>query len=107
VYKSQLLLQAERGLGPLQSGLTTFPQAIGVFVAAPVAGRIYSLLGPRRLMLLGLSLGATSTLFFLRARRLVQQVLERGTASGEFRPSLNGFAARGACRVGLSHRPRI
>jgi AcrR family transcriptional regulator len=31
----------------------------------------------------------------LRARRLVEQVLERGTAAGEFRPSTNGFAARG------------
>jgi AcrR family transcriptional regulator len=31
----------------------------------------------------------------LRARRLVEEVLERGTASGEFRLSTNGFAARG------------
>jgi AcrR family transcriptional regulator len=31
----------------------------------------------------------------LRARRLIAQVLERGVASGEFRPSATGFAARG------------
>lgn len=31
----------------------------------------------------------------LRARRLVAQVLERGEATGEFRPSVSGFAARG------------
>jgi AcrR family transcriptional regulator len=31
----------------------------------------------------------------LRARRLVEEVLERGTARGEFRPTTNGFAARG------------
>jgi AcrR family transcriptional regulator len=31
----------------------------------------------------------------LRARRLVEEVLERGTAAGEFRLSTNGFAARG------------
>ena len=31
----------------------------------------------------------------LRARRLVEQVLERGAASGEFRSSDHGFAARG------------
>jgi AcrR family transcriptional regulator len=31
----------------------------------------------------------------LRARRLVEQVLERGIATGEFRPSTSGFAARG------------
>src|SRR6266508_381280 len=29
----------------------------------------------------------------LRARRLVEQVLERGAATGEFRPSPSGFAA--------------
>jgi AcrR family transcriptional regulator len=31
----------------------------------------------------------------LRARRLVEEVLERGMAAGEFRLSTNGFAARG------------
>jgi AcrR family transcriptional regulator len=31
----------------------------------------------------------------LRARRLIEQVLERGVAAGEFRPSPNRFAARG------------
>jgi AcrR family transcriptional regulator len=31
----------------------------------------------------------------LRARRLVAQVLDRGAASGEFRPEATGFAARG------------
>lgn len=31
----------------------------------------------------------------LRARGLVEQVLARGVASGEFRPSAHGFAARG------------
>jgi AcrR family transcriptional regulator len=42
----------------------------------------------------------------LRARRLVQQVLERGTASGEFRPSLNGFAARGLSSL-LVHTAQV
>ncbi len=31
----------------------------------------------------------------LRARRLVAEVLERGVATGEFRPTAGGFAARG------------
>jgi AcrR family transcriptional regulator len=31
----------------------------------------------------------------LRARRLIEQVLERGAATGEFRPSPHAFAARG------------
>lgn len=35
----------------------------------------------------------------LRARRLVGQVLERGVATGEFRPSPNDFAARGLCSL--------
>jgi len=35
----------------------------------------------------------------LRARRLIAQVLERGVAGGEFRPSPNGFAARGLCSL--------
>ncbi|HEX2636756.1 MAG TPA: TetR/AcrR family transcriptional regulator [Gemmatimonadales bacterium] len=35
----------------------------------------------------------------LRARRLVEQVLERGVASGEFRPVAHEFAARGLCSL--------
>jgi AcrR family transcriptional regulator len=42
----------------------------------------------------------------LRARRLVEQVLERGTASGEFRPSTNGFAARGLSSL-LVHTAQV
>ena len=36
-----LILQLERGMSPLESGLATFPQAIGVMVMAPVMARIY------------------------------------------------------------------
>lgn len=61
-----LLLQSERGLTPLQSGLATFPQAIGVITMAPVAGRIYARIGPRRMSLFGLLLAAAATLAFLR-----------------------------------------
>jgi EmrB/QacA subfamily drug resistance transporter len=60
-----LLLQAEMGLSPLQSGLTTFPQAIGVAMMAQPAGRLYRYVGPRRMMTLGL-IGATlATVAFL------------------------------------------
>jgi EmrB/QacA subfamily drug resistance transporter len=60
-----LLLQSEMGLSPFQSGLTTFPQAIGVVLTAQVAGRLYGRIGPRRMLMFG-SLGATlSTLCFL------------------------------------------
>lgn len=42
----------------------------------------------------------------LRARRLVEQVLERGTATGEFRPSATGFAARGLSSM-LVHTAQV
>ncbi len=48
-----LLLQAEMGLSPFQSGLTTFPQSIGVVLMAQVAGRLYGSVGPRRMMMAG------------------------------------------------------
>ncbi|MDE3097039.1 MAG: DHA2 family efflux MFS transporter permease subunit [Chloroflexota bacterium] len=55
-----LFLQFEQGLSPLQSGLTTFPQAIGVVLMVQPAGKIYRRIGPRRMMMLGM-LGATLT----------------------------------------------
>ncbi|HET8944730.1 MAG TPA: MFS transporter, partial [Dehalococcoidia bacterium] len=55
-----LLLQAEMGMSPLESGLTTFPQAIGVVTMIQVAGRIYPRMGPRRMMMIGMA-GATLT----------------------------------------------
>jgi len=60
-----LLLQAEMGLSPLQSGLTTFPQAIGVAMMAQPAGRLYRRLGPRRMMMAGLTGAALTTVAFL------------------------------------------
>ncbi|MGA7672554.1 MAG: DHA2 family efflux MFS transporter permease subunit [Nitrolancea sp.] len=60
-----LLLQAERGLTPLQSGMTTFPQAIGVMMTAALAGKLYNTVGPRRLMVVGMTLSALSTFAFM------------------------------------------
>jgi EmrB/QacA subfamily drug resistance transporter len=57
-----LLLQAEMGMSPLESGLATFPQAIGVASMAPLAGRFYQRIGPRRMMMIGMA-GATFTTF--------------------------------------------
>jgi len=45
-----LYLQLIRGLSPLNSGLTTFPQAFGIMASSLIAGRLYSRIGPRRLM---------------------------------------------------------
>jgi AcrR family transcriptional regulator len=42
----------------------------------------------------------------LRARRLVAQVLDRGAATGEFRPEASGFAARGLSSL-LVHTAQV
>jgi EmrB/QacA subfamily drug resistance transporter len=60
-----LLLQAEMGLSPLESGLTTFPQAIGVVSMVQFAGRIYNTVGPRRMMMAGMFGSSLTTLSFL------------------------------------------
>ena len=50
-----LLLQAEIGLTPLQSGLTTFPEAIGMTLMAQPVARLYPRVGPRRLFMVGMA----------------------------------------------------
>lgn len=60
-----LLLQAEMGLSPFESGLTTFPQAIGVVCMVQVAGRIYGRIGPRRMLITGMTGVALTTLCFV------------------------------------------
>src|SRR3972149_5213678 len=60
-----LLLQAEMGLSPLESGLTTFPQAIGVVMMVQPAGRLYKRIGPRRMMKAGMTGATLSTFAFL------------------------------------------
>ncbi|HYL51560.1 MAG TPA: MDR family MFS transporter [Acidimicrobiia bacterium] len=49
-----LFLQELRGLSALESGLTTFPQAIGVIVSSQIVGRLYHRAGPRRLIVFGM-----------------------------------------------------
>lgn len=61
LYLLPIMLQAERGLSPLQSGLTTFPQALGVMALAQPASRIYHRFGPRRLIALGLLISTITT----------------------------------------------
>jgi EmrB/QacA subfamily drug resistance transporter len=60
-----IFLQAEKGLSPFQSGLTTFPQAIGVVMMVQPAQRIYRRYGPRRMMVAGMLGMSLSTLAFL------------------------------------------
>ena len=58
IFLLTLFLQAERGMSPLEAGLTSFPTAIGVMVMMPFASRAYRRLGPRRVLLAGLLSGA-------------------------------------------------
>lgn len=55
-----LFLQVARGASPLSSGLTTFPEALGVVMATQVVARLYPRVGPRRLMASGLAFVAAS-----------------------------------------------
>lgn len=55
-----LFLQEARGASPLASGLTTFPEALGVLLSTQIVGRIYPRVGPRRLMAGGLTGVATA-----------------------------------------------
>jgi EmrB/QacA subfamily drug resistance transporter len=60
-----LFLQGVRGLDPLTSGLATFPTALGIMLVAPLVGRLYPVVGPRRLVLAGTALAACAA-FALR-----------------------------------------
>jgi EmrB/QacA subfamily drug resistance transporter len=50
-----LFLQQLRGLSAFQSGLATFPQALGMVLIAQVVTKLYPKVGPRRLIVAGLS----------------------------------------------------
>jgi EmrB/QacA subfamily drug resistance transporter len=54
LFLTPLFLQVVQGASPLESGLTTFPEAIGVVVSTQLVARIYPHVGPRRLMAGGL-----------------------------------------------------
>ncbi|HEV3226123.1 MAG TPA: MDR family MFS transporter [Acidimicrobiales bacterium] len=62
IFLMPLYLQDLRGLTPLQSGLTTFPQALGVVVSSQLVGRLYHRVGPRRLIVVGMLVMAVVTL---------------------------------------------
>ncbi len=55
-----LFLQEARGASPLESGLTTFPEAIGVVASSQVVARLYPRIGPSRLMAGGLVIVASA-----------------------------------------------
>lgn len=56
-----LFFQDGLGLSALQSGLSTFPEALGVMLGAQLVTRLfYPVLGPRRVMIMGLLILAVS-----------------------------------------------
>jgi EmrB/QacA subfamily drug resistance transporter len=56
LFVISLYYQDGRGLSALQSGLSTFPEAVGVMLGAQLSSRVlYPLLGPRRHIALGLT----------------------------------------------------
>ena len=57
-----LYLQTLRGFTPLESGLTTFPQALGAIVSSRFVGGLYHRVGPRRLIVFGMLAMSAATL---------------------------------------------
>jgi EmrB/QacA subfamily drug resistance transporter len=77
LFVMSLFLQEARGASALSSGLTTFPEAVGVLLSSQLVGRLYPKVGPRRLMTGGLValtvltasmafLGAGSSVWWIR-----------------------------------------
>ena len=54
LFAAPLFLQQGLGVTPLISGLTTFPEALGVLLSSQLVARLYPRVGPRRLMAAGL-----------------------------------------------------
>lgn len=64
LFLMPLFLQEVRGASPLEAGLTTFPEALGVVISTQLVARIYPRVGPRRLMAGGLA-GLAATIVVL------------------------------------------
>jgi EmrB/QacA subfamily drug resistance transporter len=66
IFLLPLFLQELRGISPLESGLTTAPQALGVLLMTQVSSRLYPRVGPRRMLMTALAgVSITSALFLL------------------------------------------
>lgn len=58
-------LQVLLGYSALESGLTTFPQAVGVILTSQFVGKLYHTVGPRRLVTFGLVMVSISNIPFV------------------------------------------
>lgn len=65
IFLLPLFLQQLRGLSATQSGLTTFPQALGLIAISRFASQAYPKIGPRRMLMAGMAGTAASTALFL------------------------------------------
>jgi MFS family permease len=59
------MIQSLMGYSALQSGLASFPQAVGVILASQFVGKLYHTVGPRRLVAIGLTMVMFSSLPFV------------------------------------------
>jgi EmrB/QacA subfamily drug resistance transporter len=68
IFVLPLYLQSLRGYSAFESGLAQSPQAVGVFVVSNLLGkRLYRLVGPRRLMVVGTAVTAGITCLYATA----------------------------------------
>jgi EmrB/QacA subfamily drug resistance transporter len=62
IFVLPLYMQSLRGYSAFESGLVQSPQAVGVFVVSNLLGRrLYRVIGPRRLMVVGITLTSAVT----------------------------------------------
>ncbi len=68
IFVLPLYLQSLRGYSAFESGLAQSPQAFGVFLVSNILGkRLYRLIGPRRLMVVGTTATAAVTCLYATA----------------------------------------
>lgn len=68
IFVLPLYLQSLRGYSAFQSGLAQSPQAFGIFLVANLAGKwLYRVVGPRRMMMVGIALTSVITCLFATA----------------------------------------
>jgi EmrB/QacA subfamily drug resistance transporter len=65
LFLMPLFLQELLGMTAIQSGLVVFPQAIGMVMTSQLCGRLYHTVGPRRLLVFGLSAMSIASLGLL------------------------------------------
>jgi MFS transporter, DHA2 family, methylenomycin A resistance protein len=69
LFALSLYFQHERGFSALQTGLALLPEGIFVAIASALSGRVTGRTGPRRPMLVGLTLGAVGFVGLIAAGR--------------------------------------